>query len=123
MNILLLRWSALVFVVWTLTVLLSGCILPGGGYGYDDDGALGRLTMNPTVSTMVAGDLATKWRRFAAVTIVQPVEVATHLRMLTDPRLLPTRCRLFRRVAAVAAVMVAAVAGDVKSFANRAQIR
>jgi hypothetical protein len=54
--------------------------------------------MNPTVSTTVAGDLATKWRRFAAVTIVQPVEVATHLRELTDPRQLPTRCRLFHHV-------------------------
>ncbi len=60
-------------------------------------GPLGRLTMNPTVADTVAGDMATKWHRFAAVTIVQPVEVATHLRMLTDPRLLPTRCRLFRR--------------------------
>jgi hypothetical protein len=60
-------------------------------------GALGRLTMNPTVSTTAAGGLATRWRRFAAVTIVQRVEVATHLRTLTDPRLLPTRCRLFRR--------------------------
>ncbi len=53
--------------------------------------------MNPTVSTTVAGDLATTWRRFAAVTIVQPVEVATHLRTLTDPRLLPTRYRLFHQ--------------------------
>ena len=52
--------------------------------------------MNPPVSTTVAGDLATKWRRFVAVTIVQPVEV-TDLRELTDQRLLPTRCRLFRR--------------------------
>jgi hypothetical protein len=60
-------------------------------------GALERLTMNPSVSTTVAGDMATMWRRFEAVTIVQPVEVATHLRELTDPRLLPTRCRLFRR--------------------------
>lgn len=34
MNILLLRWSALAFVGLTLTVVLSGCILPGGGYGY-----------------------------------------------------------------------------------------
>ena len=59
-------------------------------------GALGRLTMNPTVLTTVAGDLATTWRRIAAVTIVQPVEVAT--RKLTDPRLLPVRCRPFRRV-------------------------
>ena len=54
--------------------------------------------MNPLVSTTVAGDLATKWRRIAVMIIVQPVEVATHLRMLTDPRLLPTRCRLFRRI-------------------------
>jgi hypothetical protein len=60
-------------------------------------GILGRVTMNPTVLTTAAGDLATKWRRFAAVTIVQPVAVAAHLRMLTDPRLLPTRCLLFRR--------------------------
>lgn len=50
--------------------------------------------MNPTVATTVAGDLATTWRRFAGVTIVQLVEVAT----LTDPRLLPTRRRLFRRI-------------------------
>ena len=61
-------------------------------------GALGQLTMNPLVPTTVAGDMATKWRRFEAVTIVQPVEVATHLRTLTDPRPLPTRCRLFRRI-------------------------
>ena len=38
------------------------------------------------------------WRRFATVAIVQNVVVANHLRMLTDPRLHPTRCRLFRRV-------------------------
>ena len=54
--------------------------------------------MNPLVLTTVAGDLTTKWRRFAVVIIVQPVEVATHLRMLTDPRLLPTQRRLFRRI-------------------------
>jgi ribose 1,5-bisphosphokinase PhnN len=60
--------------------------------------ALERLTMNHTVSTTVAGDLATKWRRIAVVIIVQPVEVATHLRMLTDPRRLPIRRRLFRRI-------------------------
>ena len=60
-------------------------------------GALARPTMNPTVPTTVVGDLATKWRRSATVTIIQPVEVATHLRKLTDPHLLPTRCRLFRR--------------------------
>jgi hypothetical protein len=54
--------------------------------------------MNRTVSIMVAGDLATEWLRLAVVTIVKPVEVAAHLRMLTDLRLLPTRCRLFRRI-------------------------
>ena len=54
--------------------------------------------MNPLVSTTVAGDLATKWRRIAVVIIVQPVEVATLLRVLTDPRLLPTQRRLFRRI-------------------------
>jgi hypothetical protein len=70
--------------------------------------ALERLTMNHTVSTTVAGDLATKWRRIAVVIIVQPMEVATHLRMLTDPRLLPTRCRLFRRIRVlVARILVA----------------
>ena len=46
---------------------------------------------------MVAGDLATTWRRIAAVTIVRQGEMATHLRELTDPRLLPGRFRLFRR--------------------------
>ena len=60
--------------------------------------ALEGLTMNPLVSTTVAGDLATKWRRIAVVIIVQLVEVATHLRVLTDPRLLPTQRRLFRRI-------------------------
>jgi hypothetical protein len=54
--------------------------------------------MNPLVLTTVAGDLATKWRRIAVVIIIQPVEVATHLHELTDPRLFPTRCRLFRRI-------------------------
>ena len=109
MNILLLRWSVLAFVVGTLTVLSAGCILSDGGYGYDDGVALVRITMNPTVPIMVAGDLATMWRRFAAVTIVHPVEAATHLRMLIDPRLLPARCRLFRRMVAVAAAVVVAV--------------
>ena len=65
-----------------------------------------RLTMNPTVSIMVAGDPATRWRRFAAVAIVQPVEAATQLRMLIDPHLLPALCHLYRRI-------VAAVAGGV----------
>jgi hypothetical protein len=80
------------------------------------------------------------WRRFAvAVIIVLSVEAATNLRMLIDPRLLPARCRLFRRmvaadvaadvVAAVALVAVVAaevavmmvVAGDVRAFANMAR--
>jgi hypothetical protein len=56
------------------------------------------LTMRPTVLTTLAGDPATKWRRIAAVTIVQPLEAAPHLDELTDPRLLPARCRLFRHV-------------------------
>ncbi len=37
MNILLLRRLTLAFVICMLTVLLSGCILGGGGY-YDDGG-------------------------------------------------------------------------------------
>ena len=73
--------------------------------------ASGWITMNPTVPTVagdlatvagdlatVAGDLATMWGHFATAPIVQTVEVATHLRMLTGPRLRLTRCRLFRRV-------------------------
>jgi hypothetical protein len=66
--------------------------------------ASGWTTTNPTVPTVagdlatVAGDLATMWGRFATAPIVQTVVVATHLRMLTDPRLHPTRYRLFRRV-------------------------
>ena len=63
--------------------------------------------MNPPVSSTVAGDLTTKWRRIAAgtaaVTIVQPVKAATHPE-LTDPRLLPTRCRLFRHSRVLVAV-------------------
>jgi hypothetical protein len=71
--------------------------------------ALVRLTMNPMVPIMVAGDLATTWRRFAAKAVVHMVAAATHLHHLIDPRLLPARCRLFRRMAvAVAAVVVAA---------------
>jgi hypothetical protein len=66
---------------------------------------------------MVDGDPATMWRRFAAaVIVVHTMEEATNLRILIDPRPLPARCRLFRRivaalvVAAVAALVVAAVA-------------
>jgi len=53
--------------------------------------------MNPTVSFTAAGDLATTWRRIAAVTIIQKGKVATHLGDLTGPRLLPARFRLFHR--------------------------
>jgi len=68
--------------------------------------ASGWTTTNPTVAgdlATVAGDLATMWGHFATVPIVQTVEVATHLRMLTGPRLRLTRCRLFRRVRVLAA--------------------
>ena len=54
-------------------------------------------TMNPPVLITVAGALRTKWRRFAAMIIARPVGVAMHLRELSNPRLLPARCRLFRR--------------------------
>jgi hypothetical protein len=68
---------------------------------------LGRITMNPPVSSTVAGDLTTKWRRIAAVTtavtIDQPVKAATHPE-LTNPHLLPTRCRLFRHRRVLVAV-------------------
>jgi hypothetical protein len=63
-------------------------------------GVLGRFTMNLPMLSTVAGDLITMWRRIAAVTIetiVQPVTVATNLRELTEPHLLPARCRLFHR--------------------------
>jgi hypothetical protein len=101
----------------------------------DTTTVMARVTTNPTVSNMAAGDLATMWRRFAvAVSIVHPVETATHLRMLIEPRLLPVRCRLFRRMAAadvvvgmvvvgmVVAVVTTAASSDVKSFANRARL-
>ena len=50
MNIILLRWLhwlALAFVLCTLTVLLYGCIVPGGGYGYDDGGGIGGAYYEP----------------------------------------------------------------------------
>ena len=79
------------------------------------------LTMNPTVQTMAAGDLATRWHRFVEVVIVQTMEAAMHLRMLIDPRLPPARCLLFRRMVVAAAVVVVAATSDVKSFANSAR--
>jgi hypothetical protein len=66
-------------------------------------GSLVRLTMNPPVSSMVAGDPATGWRRIAAMAIAQPVKAAAHLFMLIDPRLLHARCRLFHRIRVLAA--------------------
>jgi len=60
--------------------------------------ALGLITMNPTVPTTVAGNLVSKWGRFATAAIVQTVVVVPHLRMRTDPRPHPTRCRLSRRI-------------------------
>lgn len=41
MNNILLRWLLLAFGVGTLAVLLSGCIVPAGGYGYDDGVGVG----------------------------------------------------------------------------------
>ena len=42
MNILLLRRLGFAFVVLTLTVILSGCVVAGGGgYGYDDGVGIG----------------------------------------------------------------------------------
>jgi hypothetical protein len=46
-NISLLRWLALVFVGLTLTILLFGCVFPGGGYEYDDGGAIGAAYYEP----------------------------------------------------------------------------
>jgi hypothetical protein len=54
--------------------------------------------MNPTVPFTVPGDLATVWRRFVAVTIVQTGVVATQLRILTSLRLHRVRFLQFRRV-------------------------
>ena len=59
--------------------------------------------MNPLVSSMVAGDLATTWHRIVAMAIVtiiiQKGEVATDtdLGELTDLRHLLARFRLFHR--------------------------
>jgi hypothetical protein len=52
------------------------------------------------------------------VTIVEQVEA---VRMLIDPRLLPTRRRPYRRMVAAVVVVVAAAVGDAELFADRTQ--
>jgi hypothetical protein len=48
MNILMiLRWSAFAFVVVMMTGLLSGCIVPNGGYGYDNEVGVGAAYYEP----------------------------------------------------------------------------
>ncbi len=50
MNIILLRrlrWLVLAFMLCMLTVLLFGCFIPGGGYGYDDGGGIGGAYYEP----------------------------------------------------------------------------
>jgi hypothetical protein len=37
MNILCLRWSAITFVIGLFTLLSSGCVVNGDGYGYGYD--------------------------------------------------------------------------------------
>ena len=41
MNTLLLRWSAIAFMIGLFTVLSSGCVVPEGGYGYGYDAGVG----------------------------------------------------------------------------------
>ena len=49
MNILLLRRRLVfTFVLLTLTVLLSGCVIGGGGYGYDGDASYGATYYEPS---------------------------------------------------------------------------
>jgi len=40
-NTLLLRWSARACVIGLFAVLSSGCVGPGGGYGYDGGAGIG----------------------------------------------------------------------------------
>lgn len=47
MNCLLLRRLVFTFVLLTLTALLSGCVIGGGGYGYEDDGSYGATYYEP----------------------------------------------------------------------------
>jgi hypothetical protein len=41
MNTLLVRWSAIALVLGLFTVLSSGCVVPGDGYGYNGDVGVG----------------------------------------------------------------------------------
>jgi len=41
MNTLLSRWAARASVIGLFAVLSSGCVVPGGGYGYDGGGGIG----------------------------------------------------------------------------------
>ena len=41
MNILLSRWSALACAIGLFTTLATGCVAPGGGYGYDNGVGVG----------------------------------------------------------------------------------
>ena len=41
MKILLSRWSALACAIGLFTALASGCVAPGGGYGYDNGVGVG----------------------------------------------------------------------------------
>lgn len=41
MKILLARWSATAFVIGLFTVMSSGCVVPGDGYGYDTRVSIG----------------------------------------------------------------------------------
>jgi hypothetical protein len=47
MKHILLRCLVLAFGIATLMVLLAGCILPGGGVGYDDGGGIGAAYYEP----------------------------------------------------------------------------
>ena len=47
MNLLHLRWVVFTLIVGTLAVLSAGCILPDGGYGYDDGGGVGAAYYEP----------------------------------------------------------------------------
>jgi len=66
----------------------------------------------------VAGDPVTMWDLIAMAATEHTVEVADHPGIHTDPRLHPTRCRLFRR-ARVLAVHVLVARDRIKIKACR----